>query len=381
MNDLQLALLVLGGVLVAGVYGHGKWQEHRQRKLASGMLGAASGDALLDATDGRSAKRAEADQQAPAERREPTLGALKGAGDGPAPAEAPVAGAGAVERPAEATAGRVQVDPGEPGLPLLSAEVDYIASFSLVEPVSGAMLDALPRDAFVALKKRVAWIGFDERHHAWERVHPQGRYRLLRCGLQLADRGGPLSSPLLDQFKKAVEKVGDDLTAVPEMPNARDAIVRAVRLDRLCAEVDIQLNVYIAPRHEPLDPDAVRDAAMQIGFRLGSDGVFGYPDAGGQRLFSLQVPMARIADGLPAPMVGLLLEVPCVERGEIAFDRMMAVGQELAEALDGLVVDEQRRPITDRFVLPVREQIRELQAKMATQGVEPGSPLALRLFS
>jgi hypothetical protein len=375
MNDLQVALLALGGALVAGVYGHGKWQEYRQRKMASGMLGATSGDALLDAAGQRAEKRAETDPLEPAERREPTLG------DGMGPIDETASPGAPDDRAAERPPGATPTDPGEPALPLLSAEVDYIASFSLVEPVSGAMLEALPRDAFAALKKRVAWVGFDERHRAWERIHPQGRYRLLRFGLQLADRSGPLSGGLIDQFRRAVEKVGDDLTAVPEMPNARDAIVRAVRLDRLCAEVDIQLNVYIAPRHEPLDPDAVRDAAMQIGFRLGSDGVFAYPDAGGQRLFSLQVPMARIADGLPAPMIGLLLEVPCVEHGEVAFDRMMAIAQELADALDGLVVDEQRRPITDRFVLPVREQIRELQAKMATQGVAPGSPLALRLFS
>ena len=370
MNDLQLALLILGGLIVAAVFLHGKWQEHRQKKMALGMLEGTSGDALLGGED--SSRPSEVPTARPGsggERREPTLGEYGGGARGAADPVRP------------ATSGPTPVDAGEPELPLLSPEADYIAAFALVEPVDFATLEAMPPDALQGIKKRVAWVGFNETARQWEEIRPQGHYRLLRVGLQLADRSGPLSSGLLDQFRTAMEKVGDELTAVAELPNPRDAVVRSVHLDKLCAEVDIQLNVQISPRHGYFLPDTVREAAMAVGFQLESDGVLGYPDASGQRLFALQMPAARIADGLPAPTISLLLEVPCVDRGERAFDRMMAIAQELADALDGIVVDEQRRPITDRFVLPVRQQIVDLQARMAAQGVPPGSLLALRLFS
>ena len=379
MTDLQLALLGVGAALVAGVWGHGKWQELRQRKLAERLLNPEAGDPLMERKPAKPAAQRGAARSAPAvaERREPVIN--RPAEDEPAldaaPSEAP---------PAEPVARAAAMQPseiGEPGTELVSDEADFVARLALPETVSGEQLLAIPRDALALLRKRVAWVGFDETTARWEQVQPAGRYRELRIGLQLADRSGPINSTLVEQFKKAVERIGDELTAVAEIPSAREAVARAVNLDRLGAEVDIQLAVHLAPRHDSFAPDVVRDIALEKGFRLTSDGVLGYHDAAGDRLFLLQMPDARAPDGLPAPTACCILEVPCVARGEVAFDRMMAVAQELAEALEALLVDEQRRPITDRFVAPVRQQIAQLQSRMAQQGVVAGSPLALRLFS
>lgn len=387
MNDLQLALLGVGGLLVAGVWGHGKWQEIRQRKLAEGLLNPESGDPLMDAPAGKGTVRKGLGRAAaplPAERKEPVIGsaAVDEGRDSPAAQASsgrPASGPDAVAtRPAPAP---LPANIGEPDTALVAPEADFIARFSLTEPVGGDRLLAMPRDAFSLLRKRVAWIGFEESALVWEPVKSAGHYRELRIGMQLADRSGAINSGLIEQFRKAVEHVGDELTAVPELPQTREAVARAINLDRLCAEVDIQLAVHLAPRHDPLAPDQVRDVALDKGFRLASDGVLGYHDAAGDRLFSLQMPDARAPDGLPAPTACCILEVPCVAQGELAFDRMMQVAQELADTLDALMVDEHRRPITDRFVAPVRQQIGQLQARMSQQGVAAGSPLALRLFS
>lgn len=379
MTDLQLALLGVGGVLVAGVWSHGKWQELRQRKLAERLLNPEGGDPLMERKTAKPAAPRSSVRTAPpvVERREPVIN--QPAEDEPtadaAPSESPLT------TPAASTAAPRPSDIGEPATELVSDEADFIARLSLPEPVSGEQLLAIPRDALALLRKRVAWIGFDEGSARWEQVQPLGRYRELRIGLQLADRSGPINSALVDQFKKAVERIGDELTAVAEIPPSREAVTRAINLDRLGAEVDIQLAVHLAPRHDCFAPDVVRDIALEKGFRLASDGVLGYHDAAGDRLFSLQMPDARAPDGLPAPTACCILEVPCVARGEVAFDRMMAVAQELADALEALLVDEHRRPITERFVAPVRQQIAQLQSRMAQQGVVAGSPLALRLFS
>lgn len=380
MNDLQLALLGVGGVLVAGVWGHGKWQELRQRRLAERLLNPEGGDPLMDRKPAKPAAPRSAARVAPpvVERREPVIGASD---DDVVDTAAVDDFAKADQTPPAKSASPRPTDIGEPATELVSPEADFIARLSLPELFSGEQLLAIPRDALALLRKRVAWVGFDEGTACWEPVQPVGRYRELRIGLQLADRSGPINAALVDQFRKAVERIGDELTAVAEIPASREAVARAINLDRLGAEVDIQLAVHLAPRHDSFAPDMVRDLALEKGFRLASDGVLGYFDAAGDRLFSLQMPDARAPDGLPAPTACCILEVPCVSRGELAFDRMMAVAHELAEALDALLVDEHRRPITDRFVAPVREQIAQLQGRMAQQGVAAGSPLALRLFS
>lgn len=395
MNDLQLALLGVGGALVVGVWAHGKWQEHRHRKVAESLLAGDGGDPLLERPAGKAAKKAKpvkaaknVEPPAPVERREPVIGGADDdppplvAAEGTAPAAAPAfpanpAGPNIARSPRAARS----LPTGEPDTLLASAEADFVARFSLPEAVSGETLLAIPRDAFAVLRKRVAWVGYECALKRWELVTPEGSYQELRIGLQLADRAGPIGNSLVEQFRRAVERVGDELTAVPEMPSAQEAVARAINLDRLCAEVDIQLAVHLAPRHDHFAPDLVRDTALERGFRLASDGVLGYYDAAGERLFSLQMPDARAPDGLPPPTAICLLEVPCVTHGEPAFDKMMAVAQELADALDGILVDEQRRPITERFVGPVRQQIGQLQNRMAEQGVIAGSALALRLFS
>lgn len=385
MNDLQLALLGVGGALVAGVWGHGKWQEIRQRKLAERLLNPESGDPLMErkkTSKPAPAKNVGRAEPAVAERREPVIGQFGQPEDGADALTEPPHAAETLAEPVPPPAATPRpANIGEPATALVSGEADFIARLALPELVSGEQLLALPRDALALLRKRVAWVGFDEATANWEMVQAIGRYRELRIGLQLADRSGPINTALVDQFRKAIERVGDELTAVPEIPPAREAVARAINLDRLCAEVDIQLAVHLAPRHDPFVPDLVRDLALGKGFRLAPDGVLGYHDPAGDRLFSLQMPDARAPDGLPAPTACCILEVPCVADGERAFDRMMAVAQELADGLDALLVDEHRRPITERFVAPVRQQIGQLQARMAAQGVPAGSPLALRLFA
>lgn len=385
MNDLQLALLGVGGALVVGVWSHGKWQEIKQRKLAERLLNPEGGDPLMERKPEKPAKGAvRAAAPTSVERLEPIIGV---ASPGQAtekyfPEEVPD------ELPAQQAAPAFSravperlADVGEPSTALVSNEADYIARFSLPELTSGEQLLAIPRDPFSLLRKRVVWAGYDEAGAQWEAIRPEGIYRELRIGLQLADRSGAVSAGLLEQFRRAVEHVGDELTAVPELANARDAVARAINLDRLCAEVDIQLAVYLAPRHDHFSPDVVRDAALSKGFKLASDGVLGYYDASGERLFMLQMPDARAPDGLPSPTACCLLEVPCVTHGELAFDRMMQVAESLAENLEAVLVDEHRRPITERFVSPVRQQIGQLQSRMGQQGVAAGSALALRLFA
>ena len=383
MNDLQLALLAVGGVLVIAVWGHGKWQEFRQRKLATALLNGEGGDPLMEQRPGKSPANRNGARPGSgvAERLEPVI-------DTPPVIDESVERFGDPATPAVGSPRSKQetVTPGltpvgEPSTDLVSGEADFIARLVLAEPVAGEALLSVPRDALALLRKRIGWVAYDEVSARWEIVREAGQYRELRIGLQLADRSGPINAVLVDQFRRAVERIGDELTAVVEFPMAREAIARAIHLDRLCAEVDIQLAVHLAPRHDHFAPDVVRDAALEKGFRLGSDGVLGYHDAAGERQFILQMPDARAPDGLPAPTACCILEVPCVTRGEPAFDRMMAVAQELADALDALLVDEQRRPITERFVAPVRLQIGQLQGRMAAQGVAAGSPLALRLFS
>ena len=396
MNDLQLALLGIGSVLVGGIWGYSKWQERRHRQRAELLLDKADGDALLSAStsdDHPILIKPRQKEVIPAlERREPVIGikpvvesidvddSLEFVGGEPAPVPdllAPLADAPEREKIAPAQA-KSLLPVGEPSMELLSPEVDFISSFELAEPVLGDVLLGISRSALQMLKKRIVWVGFDQTGPGWGMLRSGGEYRSLRIGMQLADRAGPVSHNMLEQFRRAMEGIADELTAVANMPSAREALGRSVNLDRICAEVDIQLTVHVVARRIDFTLKGLRDAAMKLGFRLGPDGLLSYVDAGGSRLFILDTRNDAKEGGVQASFI---YELPCVPNGEVAFARMMVVASEFSDAVDGILVDEHKRPLSERFVDQVSSQIRDLQAHMNNQGIVPGGELALRLFA
>ena len=61
-------------------------------------------------------------------------------------------------------------------------------------------------------------------------------------------------------------------------------------------------------------------------------------------------------------------------------DHMSRIGRELAEALGGKVVDDNRVEANDTGLAQIREQLRTIHAAMAARGIA-GGDRALRLFS
>ena len=76
--------------------------------------------------------------------------------------------------------------------------------------------------------------------------------------------------------------------------------------------------------------------------------------------------------------VTLMLDVPRVADGVRVFERMMAFAQQLAESLNGAVVDDNRSPFGEKAVGLIRAQIEQFQGQMDESGIAPGSPLAQR---
>ena len=75
------------------------------------------------------------------------------------------------------------------------------------------------------------------------------------------------------------------------------------------------------------------------------------------------------------------LHVPCVAHGERVFNQMVDLARRFADVLHGTLVDDNRRPLSENALEPIRKQIGQYQALMAAQHVPAGSPLAQRLFS
>jgi FtsZ-interacting cell division protein ZipA len=163
---------------------------------------------------------------------------------------------------------------------------------------------------------------------------------------------------------------------------------RAEALDRLCAELDMQIGLTV----RKLPPGTIagtrlRGVAEAAGFRLSPTGRFEWvQDDTGAVLFTLQnvTDEAFTADSLRVGAtagVVFLLDVPRVADPPRAFDQMKLAAKRMAHTLGGEVVDDNGRLLNDAGLAAIREQVASADAALRRYNIEPGSPRALKLFA
>ena len=425
MTELQMGLIGLGATAVVAVLGYNKWQELRQRKLAEQLLSAGHADVLLDEREPDGAEPgvyadendawadAEADEiaqaspetaplrgLAPNERIEPVFSVdpqvLETARDEPLaepeperapPPRAAVPEALAVPVPPPARAPDDFKDVAEPPH-LLSPLIDYVAAFEAVEPTPAGQILAAQREALARLRKPVHWIGYNEYLREWEPIidDGQGEYRRLRVGLQLVDRRGPLGSSDLSIFHVAMQDLADQLTAIADLPARQQALDNALKLDGFCASVDIQIGINVVAQAQVFAGTKLRALAEAAGMVIDGEGRFVRCDEDGNVLYVL---LNQEATGFSVEAmktmstqgITFLLDVPRVAHGERVFNQMVDQARRFAEVLRGALVDDNRRPLSEVALEPIRRQVGEYQAMMAAQNLPAGGPLTRRLFS
>ena len=424
MTELQMGLIGLGAFAVVGVVVYNKWQEVRQRKQAEQVLKANHPDVLLD--EGRDPEIAALHTEAPAEAEDrpvPITDSLlqeTSSITGPAgeriepvlffdaepeelPEESVVAPAmatratvapnssQAVESRETATAAgerATQAVPVSEDLHLLAPEIDFIASIDAVEPVPASRIVDAQHEALARVRKPVRWIGYNEETGEWEPVAGQAEreYRHIRAGLQLVNRQGPASENDLAIFSVAMQDLADQLMGIVDLPPRQQALDAAVRLDEFCASVDIQIGINVISQGQVFPGTKLRALAEAAGMTIDAARRFVRRDDDGNVLY---VMLNQEAGGFSAELMktmsthGLtfLLDVPCVAHGERVFNQMVDLARRFADVLHGALVDDNRRPLSENALEPIRKQIGHYQAQMATQHLPAGNPLTQRLFS
>jgi hypothetical protein len=421
MTELQMGLIGLGATAVVGVFAYNKWQEHRHRKLAEAVLKPQHDDVLLGDGPKAAVKPAAAERSEPEMRHEmlsesvgrvePMLADVDQDSpdddfppafleDEPAPAAPPVAPVIAKRAPPPPTVqeeethheahqeAHHEVIPGPLPPELLDPRLEFIVSMDLVEPVSALQILHSQREVLQRLGKPVHWVGFNERNREWERLLSDCDWplRRLRVGLQLVNRMGPVEMGDVALFLGAMQALADELMAVLDMPSSR-VQDQAAELDRFCAAVDLEIGVNLVSRGSAFSGTKIRALAEAAGMVLGIDGLFTRYDDAGRAQFSLQNYESTqfSADALRTMTThGLtfLLDVPRVDHGERVFTQMTELARRFAETLQGMLVDDNRQPLSESQLDHIRREfIGKPQATMLSFGLPAGSAQAQRLFS
>lgn len=423
MNELQVALAIIGILAVAGILVYNRLQERKFRRQTEVGFSKPARDALLEAAENKGEVRQvwsgqnepvfneqDATLDAGPHTLEPTIGvevelaaepgAVRAAPE-PAqlePAKLEPAQQRAVDQKAFLRE-PAQVPHVEPALGASSKEVlpSEAPYNELIEfKVQMKSVDGMSSEDFGdilsrcrALGKPVRWRALPLGGLEWEVLQPQSKKNYLEviATMQLADRNGAASkeelSSLCNLAHDAVRMHGwqtkcDDLA---------ESMVRGLSLDKFCADVDVLIGLNIISRGTAFLPVAkIRQEVEAAGMQLQADGSYHLLDSRNETLFILSnresQPFAMEVENAPETKgMTLLFDVPRVPDGLKTFDGMVALGRKLSHQSGGLLVDDNLRPLTDAGIEKIRTQLAQIYDKMESRGIPPGGRLALRLFS
>lgn len=358
MSDLQISLLVIGAFVVAGVYLFNVWQERQLRRRAEQAFAREHDDVLLQDTAVR--------EDIPAGRVEPKLQV--------AAPMAPV---------------RTRAPVRAPELTVVDPVIDYVVEVSIPAEADGADLHEELLALAAGWGKPVQVAGYDPASGEWQAAGIRGsaRFSQIRFALQMTNRAGCVEQSRLIAFRDAVLRWAERSQGTAKCLDVAEAHAMAVQLDRFCADVDIAIGInVVAHDGNPFSGTKIRALAEAAGLKLEPDGVFYLCGDHGDTLFTLDnhEPMPFMPDQMKTLFtsgVTFLLDVPRVEHALRAFDAMLDMARNFVMALDGMLVDDNRSPLSDSAIATIRRQLESILAKMEAGQIAAGSARALRLFS
>jgi hypothetical protein len=210
--------------------------------------------------------------------------------------------------------------------------VDYVIELTLAKPLPPPVVHE-------------AWSPIERRFARRSLLAAEGTQ--VRAALQLVSRNGVASDAEVLEFRALVETMAAALGARVAAPEMREALEAARELDRTCAEADIQVALHV------------------VGIGTAPAQFIGQP---------FQV-IAR-EDG-----VTLTLDVARTRQPRAAYEAMVRAGRELAQSRGGRLVDDAGRELDERSLAAIGRELDAVAARLAGCGIEPGSALALRVFS
>ena len=380
MSELQISLLILGGLLIAIVYAFNTLKEWYFRKRTRQAFSIRHGDVLLGA--GKNSQPVQLDlesSQADAGHSDPKVTAALTLPEVEQLCEGQFDGGGL----GRGTSPAAQMDSSDNQalvVAMLDPRLDFISEVVFHAPCE---LTAIPR---FNVCKRTQLIGQTAKG-LWKPAEalPGTRYKQLNVSMQLVDRSGAVSEQDLAEFCQQVSNFADENGATVSFPEIQQKLVDALELDRFCVDVDVLIGINIVTQ-DPIAGTLLRSFFEASGLKLEPDGAFHRLADSGNTLYSI---MATGQDAFsPLTLLNqsfsgltLLFDVPRVADGVEVFDHAVYFARQFADQFNAKLVDDNRRLLLDAGIARIREQLLEIYRSMVDRGIVPGSLAALRLFA
>jgi hypothetical protein len=205
---------------------------------------------------------------------------------------------------------------------------------------------AVPRGGDTAVL-RESWTATERRFAPRALLAPaaDGKWH---AALQMVSRAGVVSDAELLEFRSQVETLAAKIGATVSSPEMRPALEAARELDRACADADIQIAFHLV----------------------------GISSQQNQQLADQSFQVTPREDGLT-----FTLDVARTLEPGRSYEAMARAGRQLAATHGGRLVDDNGNALDEHALATIGAQLEAVRQELAGHGIEPGTPLALRLFS
>lgn len=371
MSDLQGALLAIGVAIIAGVIGYNKWQERKYRRLGDSEFGVGMAE---DKRSGEDVRPAQVKSMGGVDARiEPELELeLERQLDDRPEQQAPV-----LDAPVRASDPRPEVP---------SSPIDWCVLLRFPRVISGARIIELAAGSMKGIAKTVRLDGLESEAAEWISLTYTANVASVMASIQLCDRRGVISRAELERFLSVTTEIAENLGGEVLHEPLDVALRRALELDAFCSDTDVQIGVNIVASSGKFSGELIAASAEATGGILAQDGVFHFAAPAGMgeiKMSNLEGEqfLPETLGSLSTSAVTLEIDVPRAKGGAALLDRLFSLAGEFAGAINGRVVDDNQRELSDASRASIRSLLGDIHRRMVDRGIPPGDAVALRLYS
>lgn len=272
--------------------------------------------------------------------------------------------------------------------------IDYVALIRGSQPIMRDQALSVYRQHEYNMEKASYIYGFNIINGLWcdlEHEQASGEYRDICLAIQLADAEGSISDSELHRFSQMSLAVAEEL----ERPilfslDHDEALAYARDLDRFCAETDLLVIFNLIARSERgFSMRAVHREAEKLGLVYSADNIYQriHIDADGHTevLYSLANMfkpgiLSKDDDAANTSGLSLFMQVTTISHPADVYSDMIEDIALLARRLNGILVDQERRPLNEEGLSKIHRKIVDISRRMESRGIQPGGQIAHRLY-
>ena len=272
--------------------------------------------------------------------------------------------------------------------------IDYVALIRGSEPIKRDQALGVYRQHEYHMEKPSYIYGFNIINGLWcdlEHEQATGEYRDICLAIQLADAEGSISDSELHRFSQMSLAVAEEL----ERPilfslDHDEALAYARDLDRFCAETDLLVIFNLIARSERgFSMRAVHREVEKLGLVYSEDSIYQkvHIDAEGHTevlysLANMYQPgiLSKDHDAPNTSGLSLFMQVTSISNPAGVYSDMIENIALLARRLNGVLVDQERRPLNEDGLSKIHRKIVDIARRMESRGIPPGGQIAHRLY-